>query len=84
MISSSSKQSHYNAVLALLDRFAFATREFLGCKKALELLQATEALPEGTHWSRLMYEDCGDDIFREWETALATLADDADTQLPSL
>jgi hypothetical protein len=73
-----------NAVLALLDRFAAAAREFLGCRKALELLSSREALPEGTRWLQHAYEDCGDDIFHEWEAALAALANDADAQLPSL
>ncbi|MGB7090648.1 MAG: hypothetical protein WA465_06900 [Methylovirgula sp.] len=72
------------AVLALLDRFAAAAREFLGTRKALELLSSREALPEGTRWLQHAYEDVGDHIFNEWEAALAQLETNADAPLPSL
>jgi hypothetical protein len=73
-----------NATLALLNRFAAAAREFLGCRKALEMLSSREALPEGTRWLQHAYEDVGDAIFNEWQIALAALETNADAPLPSL
>jgi hypothetical protein len=72
-----------NATLALLDRFAAAAREFLGTRKALEMLSSREALPEGTRWLQHAYEDVGDAIFNEWHAALTALESDADARLPS-
>jgi hypothetical protein len=48
------------------------------------LLSSCEALPEGTRWLQHAYENVGDNIFAEWQAALAALESDADWPLPSL
>jgi chromosome segregation ATPase len=73
-----------SATVALLDRFAAAAREFLGCRKALEMLSSREALPEGTRWLQHAYENVGDAIFNEWQAALAALETNADAPLPTV